>query len=168
MKFFSYPEHDAVYTIISQYFGNPLVEKTKQTDVYSMYVIEIASMLLNEKRFLIVFVTGDHRPVGTKEYVSNLKWTSLQTRTIPVGSIEEPIFMETRTLPPHAYLVQRGEASAIHLLCDSRTKELTRYHAKDVPIEVALLHTKQNEYEYPHEGNLASALETFQTILQFK
>jgi hypothetical protein len=35
------------------------------------------------------------------------------------------------------------------------------------PLTVSLLHCKNQEYEYPNEGNLVSALETFQTVLQW-
>jgi hypothetical protein len=49
-----------------------------------------------------------------------------------------------------------------------RDREVTTYQVDSLPIHVSLLHMRKMEYEYPDEGTLISALETFRTILHFK
>ena len=168
MTFFSTPEYEPVYAIIDEYFGHPMLEKVGTHETFSLYAVEIASMLLNETRFLIVFVRDDPRPVGSKTPLVQLQWVSLQTRTIGHAGLEDKDLFEHRTLPPPTYMSQRGATSDVRISCVSRNSSITSYHASAYPIEVSLLHTKQNEFEYPQEGNLASALETFQTIVQFR
>lgn len=159
---FSHPERQEVYDVIIAHFGNPVCEKIRNQDGYGIYLVEIQSMLLNDKRYLIVMIQNDPRPIHTKDYLSNLKWKSLQTRTMDNE--------QSLTIPPYTYLVQRGLSANIPLYLESRSKKISIYYPpkNHYPIEVALLHTRDTEYEYPNEGNLASALETFQTIIQFR
>ena len=51
----------------------------------------------------------------------------------------------------------------------SRDTKVSSYKTvKETPLQVSLLHVKGIEYEYANEGNLQTALETYQTILQLK
>jgi hypothetical protein len=49
----------------------------------------------------------------------------------------------------------------------SRTNSVTTYEVDELPVRVSLLHTRNQEYEYPDEGTLLSALETFRTVIHF-
>lgn len=158
--FFSHPERQNVYDLIISHVGNPLMKKTRTDEKYSIYMVEVASMLLNEKRFFIAISFNDTRPLGSTDYLSNIKWSSFQARTLLDGySLDIPI---------HNYIVNRGIASSIVIKISSRDKTISTYNAEKCPsISISLIHTKNQEYEYPNEGNIASALETFQTIIQF-
>lgn len=156
---FYHPEHDKAYEAILSHVGNPLMQKIRQTEQFGIFMVEITSMLLNEKRFMIAMLANDNRPIGSIDYLSNLKWTSFQMRTL---SEPQPL-----QIAPHNYIVQRGLSSTIPLWCVSRNTQMSTYQSDTLPIVVSLLHTRNNEYEYPNEGNLASAIETFQTIIQF-
>jgi len=156
--FFSNPQHDKVYEMILSHVGNPMLMKSRNHDQFSLFMVEISSMLLNEKRYLIAMVLNDNRPIGTTDYLSNLKWKIFQCRSM------EP---ERINLQPHNYIVQRGLSSNVLLECLSRTNKVSVYKCKDYPIEVSLLHTRDLEYEYPNDGSLASAIETYQTIIRF-
>lgn len=156
---FSHPEHEKVYEAVLSHVGNPPMQKVRQKDQFGIFMVEITSMLLNEKRFMIAMLAHDNRPIGDVDYLSNLKWTSFQMRTL-----SEP---QSLQIAPHNYIVQRGLSSTIGLQCVSRNTQISTYRADGYPIMVSLLHTRNHEYEYPNEGNLASALETFQTIIQF-
>lgn len=159
--YFSHPERQMVYDLVISHVGNPQMKKTRVDNDYSLYMVEVASMLLNEKRFFIALVLNDSRPVGTMDYLSNIKWSSFQARTLQEA---HPLDM-----PVHNYVVSRGLASSVVIVVLSRDKSVTNYAADKCPgIVVSLLHTKNQEYEYPNEGNIASALETYQTIIQFK
>lgn len=159
--YFSHPERQKVYELVISHVGNPLMKKTRVENNYSIYMVEVASMLLNEKRFFIALVLNDQRPLGTTDYLSNIKWASFQSR-----SLQEAYPLD---IPVHNYVVSRGMASSIVIMVSSRDRSVTNYTADKISgLVVSLLHTKNQEYEYPNEGNIASALETFQTILQFK
>jgi len=158
--FFSNPERDYIYGAITHHVANPTLVKTKTQDEFSVYMTQVQSLLLNEKRYIVVLVLQDSRPIGTMDSLVNLKWTSFQMRTLEDIS--------NLPLKPHQYNVQRGFSSEISLVCQSRTPSITIYRSPNQPnLEVSLLHTRKTEFEYPNEGNLASALETFQTIVRF-
>ena len=156
---FSFPEHDKVYDAVISHVGNPLMEKVKQKDRFAIFMVEITSMLLNEKRYMIALLENDTRPLGNVDYLSNLKWSAFQMRTL---SEPQPL-----KIMPHNYIVHRGLSSTISIRCSSRDTRISTYQCETLPITVSLLHTRNQEYEYPDDGNLASALETFQTIIQF-
>jgi hypothetical protein len=154
--FFSNPERDVVYDTVIGHVGNPHMIKTKVQDGYAVYMVEVQSMLLNEKRFLVVLTT-DSQPVGHTAYLSDLKWISFQARTLS----EAP----SLDIPVYSYMAQRGASSTLQLRCKSRSNAVTVYRSPD--LEVSLLHTRGGEYEYPNDGSLASAIETYQTVIRF-
>jgi hypothetical protein len=55
----------------------------------------------------------------------------------------------------------------IGLKIKNRSNEISVYETDLGVFTVSLLHCKNQEYEYPNEGNLVSAFETFQTVLQW-
>ena len=77
------PEKDFIYPAITAYFDNPIMVKIKDVDNYSMYLCKIHCLLSKDYRYIICFVTKDTSPVHTKANLENLKWISLQTRTLP-------------------------------------------------------------------------------------
>ena len=45
---------------------------------------------------------------------------------------------------------------------------MTTYTSRDYKISLCLLHTENTRYQYPNLSTIASALETFQTIVQIE
>ena len=77
------PEKDNFYLEIDKYFNYPVLTKTKDVDMFSVYMIKTQCLLSTENRYLIVMVQKDNNNIGEKEKLSNLFWISLQTRTLP-------------------------------------------------------------------------------------
>lgn len=160
MQVFQHIERDNIFEIIYRYYDDPVMTKTKNLNQdFSMYACQLPCLLMNEKRYLIAVVGFDTSPVGVQQKLSKLRWNSFQVRSLADESLTN--------LPTHNYTIKRDDRYQIRLTIQSRTKEISVYSTDIGIFTVSLLHTKNQEYEYPNEGNLISALETFQTVLQW-
>ena len=101
-------------------------------------------------------------PISTlfQRKLKDTSWLTLQLRTL---ENDDGFF----NLPLNNNSVKREEKYFLPLQVSSRDNQITVYLCSKAPIQVSLLHTKGIEYEYPNDGNLVSALETYQTIIQF-
>jgi hypothetical protein len=93
--------------------------------------------------------------IGDKENLFNLRWVSLQTRTLP----------DKHDLPCHAYQPKREGDLNVIIERTSKTKEASTYKCDSFPLIITLLHLKKDENEYQDRGNIISALETYSTII---
>ena len=157
MNTFFSPEKEYIYDIFSNYYDNPLLYKIKDENGFSLFGIQFPSLLLNEKRFLIVTTKGT---LEQQKRLRNIPWLTLQVRTLTNNN-------QYNHLPVFKYKVKRLPEYNEPLVVQSRTKEITHYKTSKLPINVSLLHSKGLEYEYPNEGTLISALETFHTIIKW-
>lgn len=156
---FSNPEKDYTYKLIASYFDNPTTKKINKDDSkFSIYMAKFPCLLLNEQRYLVAVVPKDNFPPGHFERLDNLRWVSLQVR-----NLTEP----HPDLPLHNYEQKQDDIYDKAITIESRSKQISVYVVEDLPLKISLLHTKGFEYEYPNEGTLVAALETFRTILQF-
>jgi hypothetical protein len=133
--------------------------KIRDDQDYSMYCIQLPCFLLNEKRYLVALCPLDAFPTRIRRPLHDLRWVSLQARSLQDEHMA--------SLPTHAYQIKREDAYAVPLKVHHRSSKITTYRNEDYPLEVSLLHKNSNEYEYPNEGSLVSALETYQTVLQW-
>jgi len=160
MKILNNPTHDVYHRILNDYYDSPVMTKIKDVgDDVSMYAVQLPCFLLNEKRYLIALCNRDSASAQQLPF-NDLCWTSLQIRSL----YEE----ELPDMQPHAYQIKRSERFMVPLVLLDRTKKYTRYTSSDDALIVTLLHTRNLEFEYPNNGNLVAALETFQTIIQWK
>lgn len=147
------------YDLLSAYFDFPDMVKLRNDGVeYSVYGIQLPCMLLNEKRYLIALCPFDVVSIGKKKPLRDLKWVSLQARALS----DESLY----SLPVHTYTIKNEQKFSIPITLYHRSKKISTYR-DDSNLEVSLLHQRNIEYEYPDHGTLVSAIETFQTILQF-
>lgn len=155
---FSDPTRRQFYSLLVDYFDNPVFEKLKNEDGYSIYICKIYSLLLNENRYLIAITEPDNYPIKKKIPLSDLKWISFQTR----------ILSDNKDVIQHSYTIKKKYQS-LHIQKSLQDNSMSIYQMtnNEFPIEITLLHTKNNEYEYPTNGNLVSCLETYQTIIVF-
>jgi hypothetical protein len=125
---------------------------------YSVYGVQLPCMLLNEKRYLIALCPFDVVSIGRKKSLKDLKWVSLQARALS----DESLY----SLPVHSYSIKNEHKYLVPLHIYHRSQKISTYRDTS-NLEVSLLHQRNTEYEYPDHGTLVSAIETFQTILQF-
>lgn len=157
-KIFSDPEKDYTYQLLSDYFDHISVEKVRDEGKFSIYMAQFPCLLLNEQRFIVLMTPQDQYPPSYLRRIDELHWVSLQTRTL---KNEYPdIIQQSYTLKQQS-IYEKG------LSIETRTSSISIYKVEDLPLKVSLLHVRGNEYEYPDEGNLVSAIETYRTIIQF-
>jgi hypothetical protein len=159
--FFHNPERDGIYSLVCHYYDDPIMTKMKDVGQdMSMYVCRLNCLLMNEKRYLIVLVHRDSLQVGRTQRLSGFRWVSFMARTLQEEGFQ--------SLPIHHYSIKRDDKYSIPLRIRSRNQEVSVYDSDIGVFTLSLLHNKNQEYEYPNEGNLVSALETFQTVIQWK
>lgn len=152
------PNKESLYESFDIYFNYPSMTKIKDVDNYSVYMAKTYCLLSNECRYIIVFVTIDSTPVYTQERLINLKWDSLQTRTLS----------EQHSLPSHSYQPRRLASLNVLIRREKIDPEASTYVCDDLPIIVTLLHTKNSSNDYQNQGTVISALETYQTIITLR
>ena len=153
------PSKNHVYEAFSEYFNNPVMKKIKNVSNYTVYMTKIHAMLGNAFRYLILFVERDVNDTGTEKRMVDLNWVSLQTRTLD----------DHHDLKSHSYQVRKLPSLTKKINIVTRSEEQSIYSVEDYPITLTLLNTrKNNTYQYQPTGTIVSALETFQTIINFK
>lgn len=156
--FFS-PVQESLYKIFHNYYDNPLMEKMKSTENQTIYGIEIPSMLMSEKRYLLATV---NKTMDTEMLrLSEIFWDSLQVRTFPASTF-------LHKFQKHKFILKREPIYYSKLYIKNRNKKISTYTSDLSGVEISLVHSKDLEFEFPNEGTLISALETYQTIVQLK
>lgn len=156
-KFVENMEKEKIYPLFVKYFGNPIMTKLKNVNNHSMYCCKIQSMLGIEQRYLIIFKKIDKKEAGTKEYLSEINWECLQTRTLP----------EDYKIDIHTYIPERIPGLNKKIKLQEKTENLYIYEVENLPIIVSLL-PKTKNIDYLNHGNVVNALETYQTIINWK
>lgn len=158
MRTFSDPEKDYIYRIMDEYFDSPQLEKTRDDGEFSIYMVRMQCLLLNEQRYLVLMCARDNFPPSHLKRMREISWVSLQTRILQT---EYPDIIR------HSYEMKREPVFETSIRIRSRNPTISIYTTDDLPLVVSLIHTRNNEFEYPNEGTLNSALETYRTIVQF-
>ena len=149
-----------IYNSFCNYFENPVMTKLKEKDNFSMYFARSKAMLGSAYRYLIVLIHKDNFPLGYEKPLRELSWVSLQTRTI-----EEKFNVRTYSYMPE---VKEPLNQTIRMI--SQNEQVTVYSCEKMhKLEISLLHTRKNNvFQYPPEGNICAALETYQTVVSFR
>lgn len=157
---FSQPLNKKFYEYLDFYYDHPLMKKIKDEHEYSVYMCKIYSLLLNEKRYLIAIVQKDHYPINHICNLIDLNWISFQARVLDDYEYTE--------INSHSYLSKKTPNYSVYKISQDVDKSIYHLKNNEFPIEIILLHTHHDIFEYPNDGNLVSCLETYQTIIQFK
>jgi hypothetical protein len=149
-----------IYSVFAKYFENPMMTKLKDMDRFSMYYARNTAILGSTFRYLIAVVPKNGVPFGTNERLNNLNWVSLQTRTL-----EDKYNVQTYSYTP---TISEPLNQLINMV--SQDEQMTIYScSKMYKIEISLVHTRKNNvFQYPPTGNICAALETYQTVINFK
>jgi len=151
------PHREEFYSYINNYFNNPILVKTKNVSGHSIYMIKTICLLSRVCRYIIAVVPQDNNKIGQSEKLSNLNWVSFQTRTLD----------DMHNIGSHNYQPRMEGKLVAKINRIKVNSENSLYNCKEFPIEITLLHKTPNGSEYQPQGNIISALETFQTILTF-
>jgi hypothetical protein len=152
------PKNELVYSLITEYFNNPMLTKIKDVEGHSLYIAKIDCLLYTENRYIMVFIQSDRTQIGTVSYLKNLKWKSFQTRTLS----------ENHNIKPFQHTPNKNVKFKSQIMLKQRDQKQTSYTCEDYPIIVTLLSKGNSSYEYASKGTLVSALETWRTIISFR
>lgn len=146
-----------MYRTITDYYGNPVFTKIENRDNHSVYMCKVKS-LLNVHRYLIAFVDMDVYFKGHEQSLSNLKWTTFQTRSLK----------ENYNIKPFIHTPLKGGVYSTHIARVHKDEKQSVYDTTELPVLITLLVDEHMMYDYPDTGALNSGLETYNTILVFK
>ena len=128
--------------------------KLKEEDNQSYYFAKIHSQLLNNYRYIIAITQLDNQPIEKRTYLKNLNWHSLQTRTLKTK----------HNIPSISY--HSDILDNYHIRVFDRKDNYTTYTSKDFTnIQIHVLVTSNNSFEYPEYATISNALEKFQTLI---
>lgn len=146
--------------IINEYFKDLVFTKVVENrEGYAIYGAGISSGIGGQiSRYVLVFVPVMY---ATKQQskIKNLMWKNLQTRNL----------VDSYKLKPQRWTYERNISDYL-LTIQERTNKHSSYIHPDFPFEVLLLHNpkKKTNYQYPNKINLSSAIEVFETIINYK
>lgn len=156
----SFGKIENIYSLISSYFDNPILQKTKDDVITnnSVYMCKINSLLAGaEQRYIVVTTDKDNHPVGKMLSLDTIIWKSFQTRTLPY----------IQGIKKHSYQAKNEQAYLIPITLIERYDDHTDYLMKSpTTLTVTLIHRHKNKYEYAEKGSLAAALESYQCVLR--
>ena len=157
---FSNPIHRKIRNVINMYYDSPVMQKTKNDRDKSIYMCRLQSLLLHDHRYLIAVCQIDDNPIGVKINIKDLTWECLQARIL-----ENEEYMN---IIQHSYETKRDNIYTVEMRRTFQCEEYSIYGSNNIQIEITLLNTTPDKYEYPDTGSLMSCLETFQTIIRCK
>ena len=147
----------SMYNDFVNYFNNPTMTKINDNDDWSIYMSKTYCLLSTECRYIIAIIHRDGQALKTQQKLQNLKWVSIQTRTLN----------DRHDIPSHSYQPSINNCPLnIPIKRIKITDEQSIYECSNLPVNIILLHTEKNKSSsYQKEGNIVSALETYQTII---
>lgn len=151
------PHREGIYKVLLEYFGNLEMTKIKSVNNYSMYAAKIYSGLINNHKYVIVFVHEDNLPINTVQTLSDLKWDNLQTRLLPYKYDIKPQSYVPRRLPSLMTKIYRSQQHPDEYI----------YYPEDSSLMITLLPQKDSSDEYQQRGSILTAIETYSTIISF-
>ena len=144
--------------------NNPGVTKLKNTVYDSVYVCECKTMLQKERHYMFVIGAVDKIPIGSNVQIEDINNIScIQFRTF-----QEPIVQQVLA----NYIEFDSNANQVvikryNISKDANNKKTSEYmfEYEHKPYNVHIFHGTDSDYEYVPEGNLLSALITWDTMI---
>ena len=157
---------NSLNTLAVAIFGdrNYGVTKIKNTEFESVYACECKSMLRKDKNYLFIIGTKDIISIGANvrmEDISNISCIQFRTFQEPILQkvLSNKIELETvlSSVPIKRYNISKDEIG------NKVSEYLFEYNGK--PYNVHIFHTTDSDFEYVPDGNLYSAIITWNTMV---
>jgi len=154
------PFIEGAVQVISSYFDNPEMVKTKSANNCAIYMNRVYGMLCNEQRYIVATIPEDREMIGHVKRLSELQWNSFQTRTSSERYPNVKSFnYEQKKMMPYT----------TDIFLTKRETNHCEYECDKLPLNITLIVPKgKSIYEYQARGTIASALETFNTIVTIR
>ena len=125
---------------------------------YDLYAAAVKGQLMGgKKRYVILSVPFELSPHKQKERIDNLRWESIQTRTLE----------NSYPLIPQEWVIPR-DFPIIVFNVKNRLDTYSEYFNEQMQVEVLILHDpkKKTIYQYNNNMELIAILETFSAIFR--
>ena len=152
------PERDNLYQYFTEYFNNPILTKIKNKENYSVYMSRLDYSLSREYKYLIVTINKDYNDIGFETKMINIKWISLQTRTL---------FEKNNNVSKFVYIPKRYKPLLETVTLVEKNDKCYTYKCDNLPFIITLLPDLKGDLNYNSSGNIINCLEQFQTIINF-
>lgn len=157
---------NSLNTLAVAIFGdrNYGVTKIKNTEFESVYACECKSMLRKDKNYLFIIGTKDIISIGANvrmEDINNISCIQFRTFQEPILQkvLSNKIELENilSSVPIKRYNISKDENG------NKVSEYLFEYNGK--PYNVHIFHTTESDFEYVPDGNLYSAIITWNTMV---
>ena len=152
------PNKDNLYAIFVEYFENPMMTKLKDVANFSLYAAKTHSLLSTAHRYIMIFVDNDNMPLGNSNSLSEFRWLFLHTRTLE----------DNHNLQVQNYRPRRFKPLMNKITLQDSTDQGYTYSVDGYPLTITLLPKTSGQMDYQNSGNIAIALETYNTIVSWK
>lgn len=149
-----------IYSMLDEYFESPRLQKTRDQDAVSIYMVRIQSLLASpEQRYVVVSVPRDSHAVGTLVPLAELKWLSLQTRML--SNVDH-------ALHRHSYMPKYSKKFNAKLALIQRYPNRSEYRF-DEKCVMALMHSNPNQsMEFTDTVVFSGSVELYRTVFVAK
>ena len=154
------PMRNEFKTILTNYFNNPLMTKVDDYNGRSIYMVEIKTMLVKDRRYLILNVDKNGDEIGSTKKMMELQFKIAQMKEMD-GIVETPVKQCLYSVREN----NADEAYRVPIELIKRTKEITDYDVPDYGIKLSMIHKDNFLHEYPDRANLLSAIEKYSTLI---
>lgn len=151
-------DRQPIYEMFVTYFENPTMTKMHDDNNHSVYMAWTKSLLANGYRYLIAIVPLDVYFIGDKVPLDSLPWISFQTRLLPTKNDLQHT---------HSYRPKANIFNQCKMIVTQRKDTYSIYEINTIPIRIIMLHTPKDKLGYGDTAMLSSALETYQTVVEF-
>jgi len=148
---------------VVRYVGNPQMIKIKHQGVFGFYYTCVDSKSFGKARFIIVSVPYDANPIGTKEYLSKLDWTMIQTRTLEPKDVPLPVDL----IPQHSYNPSLGNETLkeVPITFKDRNGIICNYVSSDEHrLNITVIFPDQF-MRHANNSNLWMAFESYNSVI---
>ena len=155
------PQHIEFKKMMVNYFKDPIMTKVKDNfNNKAVYMVMIKSMLVKDKRYVIVNTPINIDPVGSEKKLSELDFNIIQTKELD-GMSAIPV-------KQHSYSVRdntKVDEFNTYIEVQERSNKFTKYKCDLYDIEISLLHKDDTVYQFPDFATILTALEKYSTLI---
>lgn len=130
-----------IYNLFVDYFDNPNMKKISEQGVSSVYSAKLNSGLMLDYKYLIVVTNMDNTKVGDEKRLSELKWSSIQTRTLRENS-PSPSFSynpkKTKPFTEKIFLNGKNDSSSTYRHENLRELSITLLNSEKCSLSILL------------------------------
>lgn len=155
------PQHIEFKKMMVNYFKDPVMTKVKDNfNNKAVYMVLIKSMLVKDKRYVIVNTPVNVDPIGSEKKLSQLDFNIIQTKELD-GLSNVPVKQHTYSLRDNTKVDEFNTFIEV----TNRSKKFTEYKCDLYDIKVSMIHKDDTVYQFPDIATILTALEKYSTII---